>query len=44
MRVETSWRILGYPAIAMILFLMAAVGGLVLVYNILMHDHKPHHR
>jgi hypothetical protein len=40
MRVETSWRILGYPAIAIIFFLLAAVGALVLVFNILFFDEK----
>jgi ubiquinone biosynthesis protein len=38
MRVETSFRILGYPGIAMLLFLAAAMGGFVLAYNILFHD------
>jgi predicted unusual protein kinase regulating ubiquinone biosynthesis (AarF/ABC1/UbiB family) len=38
MRVETSWRILGYPGLAMIFFLMAAAAGLVLVFNILFYD------
>jgi ubiquinone biosynthesis protein len=40
MNVETSFRILGYPAIAIILFLTAAVGGVVLVLNILAHDRR----
>jgi predicted unusual protein kinase regulating ubiquinone biosynthesis (AarF/ABC1/UbiB family) len=40
MRVETSWRILGYPGIAIIFFLLAAVGALVLVFNILFYDEK----
>src|SRR4029078_7297580 len=35
MRVETHFRILGYPGIAMLLFLIAACGGRVLVWNIL---------
>jgi ubiquinone biosynthesis protein len=38
MRVETRFRILGYPGIAMLLFLAAAMGGFVLAYNILFHD------
>jgi hypothetical protein len=38
MRVDTSWRILGYPALAMLFFLAAAAGGMVLAYNILFHD------
>jgi predicted unusual protein kinase regulating ubiquinone biosynthesis (AarF/ABC1/UbiB family) len=40
MRVETTWRILGYPGFAMILFILAAVAGLMLAFNILMHDKK----
>ncbi|HEX8353520.1 MAG TPA: AarF/UbiB family protein [Pyrinomonadaceae bacterium] len=40
MRVESSLTILGYPAIAMIFFLLAAVGALVLVFNILFYDEK----
>ena len=38
MRVETTFRILGYPAIAMFFFLAAALSGLFLVFSILMHD------
>lgn len=33
-RVETSFRIMGYPGIAMILFLLAVAGGLVLFVQI----------
>jgi predicted unusual protein kinase regulating ubiquinone biosynthesis (AarF/ABC1/UbiB family) len=40
MRVESTFTILGYPAIAMIFFLLAAVGALVLVFNILFTDEK----
>jgi predicted unusual protein kinase regulating ubiquinone biosynthesis (AarF/ABC1/UbiB family) len=40
MRVETTFRILGYPAIAIIFFLLAAIGALVLVFNILFFDEK----
>lgn len=41
MRVETSWRILGYPALAMLFFVAAAAGGMVLMYQILFKDeHK----
>jgi hypothetical protein len=39
-RVETQFNILGYPAIAIIFFLLAAVGALVLVFNILFVDEK----
>lgn len=38
MKVETTWRILGYPALAMLFFLAAAAGGLVLAWNILFKD------
>ncbi|HEX8339080.1 MAG TPA: AarF/ABC1/UbiB kinase family protein, partial [Pyrinomonadaceae bacterium] len=40
MRVESTWTILGYPAIAIVFFLLAAVGALVLVFNILFYDEK----
>lgn len=40
MKVETSFRILGYPGLAMILFLAAAAGGTALVIDILMADRK----
>jgi predicted unusual protein kinase regulating ubiquinone biosynthesis (AarF/ABC1/UbiB family) len=38
MRVETTFRILGYPGLAILLFLAAVVGGVLLVLNILLHD------
>ncbi len=38
MRVETSWRLFGYPAMAIIFFLLAAAGGCVLMFHILFHD------
>ena len=38
MRVQTSFTILGYPALAMIFFLIAAGGGLWLAYSILTGD------
>jgi len=40
MRVESSFTILGYPALAIIFFLLAAIGALVLVFNILFVDEK----
>jgi len=40
MRVETAFTILGYPALAMLLFLGAVVGGVALLYNIVAHDRK----
>jgi len=39
MRVETDFTILGYPGIAMILFLLAAACGFILVFNILFQDY-----
>jgi predicted unusual protein kinase regulating ubiquinone biosynthesis (AarF/ABC1/UbiB family) len=38
MRVETSFRIWGYPGLAIILFLLAAGGGVTLLVNILFYD------
>jgi len=40
MRVETSFRILGYPGFAMIFFLLAAIAGIGLVITIVMTDVK----
>jgi ubiquinone biosynthesis protein len=44
MRVETSFRLLGYPGLAMLCFLFAAAGGAALVLNILWSDHKHRQR
>jgi predicted unusual protein kinase regulating ubiquinone biosynthesis (AarF/ABC1/UbiB family) len=41
MRIETSFRIFGYPGLAMIFFLLAAAAGLLLVISILFYDEKP---
>jgi predicted unusual protein kinase regulating ubiquinone biosynthesis (AarF/ABC1/UbiB family) len=41
MRVETSFRIFGYPGLAMILFMLAALAGLWLALTILFYDKKP---
>src|SRR6476660_6371261 len=41
MRVETSFRIFGYPGLAMIFFLLAAIAGILLVVNIIIYDIKP---
>jgi predicted unusual protein kinase regulating ubiquinone biosynthesis (AarF/ABC1/UbiB family) len=38
MRVETRFRILGYPGIAILLFLFAAITGVFMVVNILFSD------
>jgi predicted unusual protein kinase regulating ubiquinone biosynthesis (AarF/ABC1/UbiB family) len=40
MRVESSWTILGYPGIAIIFFMLAALGALVVVFNIMFFDEK----
>lgn len=40
MRIETSFTILGYPGLAMLLFLVAAGGGILLVFNILINDER----
>jgi ubiquinone biosynthesis protein len=38
MRVETSFRLFGYPGLAILLFLSAAIGGMWLVGTILIND------
>ena len=38
MRIDTSFRILGYPGIAILFFLGAGIGAIILVSNILMND------
>src|SRR5690606_2178128 len=38
MRVETSFRILGYPGLAILLFLAAVVGGIMLLVDVILHD------
>ncbi|HVX86580.1 MAG TPA: AarF/UbiB family protein [Phycisphaerae bacterium] len=38
MRVDTSFRIFGYPGLAIILFLLAAAGGVVMMFHILFSD------
>jgi ubiquinone biosynthesis protein len=40
MQVPTTFRILGYPGLAMIFFLAAAAGGFALVVGILVNDRK----
>ncbi len=37
-RVETTFRIWGYPGLAIILFLAAATCGVILLVNILFYD------
>jgi predicted unusual protein kinase regulating ubiquinone biosynthesis (AarF/ABC1/UbiB family) len=38
MQVPTTYRLLGYPGLAMILFVLAATGGALLVLQIVAHD------
>jgi ubiquinone biosynthesis protein len=38
MRIETSFRLFGYPGLAILLFLAAAIGGVGLVVTILVND------
>ncbi|CAN5524580.1 AarF/UbiB family protein [soil metagenome] len=40
MRIETSYTIFGYPGFAMIMFLIAIVGGIILSYKILVSDER----
>ena len=40
MRVETSFRLFGYPGLAMLFFLAAAGGGFWLLLSIHAHDRK----
>jgi ubiquinone biosynthesis protein len=44
MRVETGVTLLGYPALAILLFLGAATGGLFLVIDIWLHDRRVRRR
>ena len=40
MRVETDWRIAGYPGLAIVCFLAAAAGGVYLLFNIFVQDQR----
>jgi ubiquinone biosynthesis protein len=40
MQVQTSFRIFGYPGLAILCFVAAAAGGAWLVFNIFVQDHK----
>ena len=44
MRVETSFRILGYPGLAMLFFLAAAFGASWMAFGILRGDHTTRRR
>ena len=45
MRIKTSFRLFGYPGAAIILFLLAATGGIAMIVQILVSDssHKTKH-
>ena len=40
MQVQTSFRMFGYPGLAILCFLTAAAGGFWLIISIFVHDHK----
>lgn len=40
MRIETPFKLFGYPGLAMVLFLAAATGGMILVVRILWGDYR----
>ena len=40
MRIDTRWHLFGYPGFAMLCFLAAALGAVVLLYNIAVQDRK----
>ena len=44
MQVPTRFRILGYPGLAILFFLAAALGGVALVVSILVSDRRPPER
>jgi predicted unusual protein kinase regulating ubiquinone biosynthesis (AarF/ABC1/UbiB family) len=44
MRIETTWKILGYPGLAILCFLAAAAGGFYLVINIFIQDRRSQHK
>jgi len=39
-RVDTPWKIFGYPGFAMLCFLVAAFGAAILTFNIATQDRK----
>ena len=44
MRVETTWRLFGYPGLAMLFFLAAGAGGFWLVISTFINDHRSRKR
>jgi ubiquinone biosynthesis protein len=43
MRIDTAFRLFGYPGLEMILFLIAAIGGLLLCVTIVLSDRHDRH-
>ncbi len=44
MRVDTEFRVLGYPGFAILLFLAAAIGGIILIFDVAMTDRATNRR
>jgi ubiquinone biosynthesis protein len=44
MRIETSWKLLGYPGLAILCFIAAAAGGFYLVISIFVQDRASQHK
>ena len=44
MQVPTSFRLLGYPGLAILCFLAAGAGGVALVGSIVLNDHRSRKR
>jgi ubiquinone biosynthesis protein len=44
MEVETEFRLMGYPGLAILCFLAAAAGGFWLVISVFVHDHRDRRR
>jgi uncharacterized membrane protein YeaQ/YmgE (transglycosylase-associated protein family) len=40
MRIDTHWRLFGYPGFAMLCFVLAAAGALLLIYNMHSQDRR----
>ncbi len=40
MRVETSFKLFGYPGLPLIFFVAAAIGGVAMIFNIILNDRK----
>ncbi len=44
MRIETSWKLMGYPGLAILCFIAAAAGGFYLVISIFVQDRRSQHK